>query len=197
MRTIVSVIGNGVCEEDSEKAKIAFEVGKALVDNGYRVMTGGLNGVMKYALKGAKASEKYKEGDTIAVLPMYDETMANEYADIVIGTGIDLARDVITANAPVVVAIGGGSGTLGEIANAWTLYRMVIAIDGVEGWSSKLIGTKVGETRIYEEGFEDMVWGAKNAQEVIDLIKDKLKHYKLRFERITYDGRRVKEVRKS
>ncbi len=197
MRTIVSVIGNGVCSDDSKNAKIAFEVGKALVDNGYRVMTGGLNGVMKHALRGAKASEKYVDGDTIAVLPMYDETEANEYADIVIPTGIDLARDVITANAPVVVAVGGGSGTLGEIANAWTLYRMVIAMEDVEGWSAKIANTKVGEERIYDEGFEDKVWGAKTAEDVIKLIQDKLKHYKMRFQGITYDGKRVKDVLKS
>lgn len=192
MRTIVSVIGNGVCGDDSVNANIAFEVGKALVDNGYRVMTGGLNGVMKHALRGAKASEHYREGDTIAVLPMYDEKEANEYADIVIPTGIDLARDVITANAPIVVAVGGGSGTLGEIANAWTLYRMVIAMENAEGWSAKVANTQVGERRIYDQGFEDKVWGAKTAQDVIDLINEKFKHYNMKFEKISYDGKIVK-----
>ncbi len=192
MRTIISVCGNGICAEDSVNARLAFEIGKKLVDNGYRVMTGGLDGVMKYALQGAKASEKYREGDTIAVLPMYDERVANEYADIVIPTGIDLARDVITANAPAVVAIGGGSGTLGEIANAWTLYRMVIAMETATGWSAKVANTQVGETRIYGENFEDMVWGAKNADDVIKLLKDKLQYYNLRFEKITFDGRRIK-----
>lgn len=193
MRTIISVIGSGVCADDSENANIAFEVGKALVDNGYRVMTGGLDGVMKHALRGARASEKYREGDTIAILPMYDENEANEYADIVIPTGIDLARDVITANTPAVVAIGGGSGTLGEIANAWTLYRMVICLEGAKGWSPKLIGTQVGEKRMYgDAGFEDKVWGAKNGEEVVKLIKEKLPFYNRKFEKITYNGRRIK-----
>ena len=196
MRTIVSVVGNGVCDEDAKNAKMAFEVGKALVDNGYRVMTGGLNGVMKHALRGAKASKKYKEGDTIAVLPMYDETEANEYADIVIPTGIDLARDVITANAPIVVAIGGGSGTLGEIANAWTLYRMVIALEDMDGWSSKVANTQVGERRYYKDGFEDQVWGAKTAQDVINIIQEKFKYYNMRFQGITFDGKKVKNVLK-
>ena len=181
-----------MCAEDSINAQLAFEVGKALVDNGFRVMTGGLNGVMKYALKGAKASEKYREGDTIAVLPMYDESQANEYADIIIPTGIDLARDVITANAPIVVAVGGGSGTLGEIANAWTLYRMVIAMETAQGWSAQVANTQVGERRIYDEGFEDKVWGAKTAQDVINLINEKSKHYNMKFEKITYDGKMVK-----
>lgn len=192
MRTIISVCGNGVCDEDSVNAKLAFEVGKKLVDNGYRVMTGGLDGVMRFALQGAKASEKYKEGDTIAVLPMYDERVANEFADIVIPTGIDLARDVITANTPAVIAIGGGSGTLGEIANAWTLYRMIIAMETATGWSAKIANTKVGEPRLYEEQFEDMAWGAKTANDVIKLLDEKLNDYNLRFDRITFDGRRIR-----
>lgn len=192
MRTIISICGNSICAEDSVNAHLAFEVGKKLVDNGYRVLTGGLDGVMKYALQGAKASEKYRDGDTIAVLPMYDERVANEYADIVIPTGIDLARDIITANAPAVIAIGGGSGTLGEIANAWTLYRMVIAMETATGWSAKVANTQVGEKRIYDDNFEDMVWGAKDADDVIKLLDDKLKHYNLRFDRITFDGKRVR-----
>lgn len=192
MRTIISVCGNGVCDEGSVNAKLAFEVGKKLVDNGYRVMTGGLDGVMRFALQGAKASEKYREGDTIAVLPMYDERVANEFADIVIPTGIDLARDVITANTPAVIAIGGGSGTLGEIANAWTLYRMIIAMETATGWSAKIANTKVGEPRLYEEQFEDMAWGAKTADDVIKLLDEKLKDYNLRFDRITFDGRRIR-----
>jgi len=192
MRTIISICGNSICAEDSVNAHLAFEVGKKLVDNGYRVLTGGLDGVMKYALQGAKASEKYRDGDTIAVLPMYDERVANEYADIVIPTGIDLARDIITANAPAVIAIGGGSGTLGEIANAWTLYRMVIAMETATGWSAKVANTQVGEKRIYDDDFEDMVWGAKDADDVIKLLDDKLKHYNLRFDRITFDGKRIK-----
>ncbi len=192
MRTIISVCGNGVCDEGSVNAKLAFEVGKKLVDNGYRVMTGGLDGVMRFALQGARASEKYREGDTIAVLPMYDERVANEFADIVIPTGIDLARDVITANTPAVIAIGGGSGTLGEIANAWTLYRMIIAMETATGWSAKIANTKVGEPRLYEEQFEDMAWGAKTADDVIELLDEKLKDYNLRFDRITFDGRRIR-----
>lgn len=192
MRTIISICGNGVCADDSVNAKLAFEVGKKLVDNGYRVMTGGLDGVMKHALKGARASEKYQDGDTIAVLPMYDERVANEYADIVIPTGIDLARDVITANAPAVIAIGGGSGTLGEIANAWTLFRMIIAMETATGWSAKVANTEVGEKRLYSKKFEDKVWGAKTADDVIKLLDEKLELYDMRFDRITFDGRWVK-----
>ena len=192
MRTIISVIGNGVCEDDSLNARLAFEVGKALVDNGYRVLTGGLNGVMKHALRGAKASKKYKDGDTIAVLPMFDESQANEYADIIIPTGIDLARDVITANTPAVVAIGGGSGTLGEIANAWTLQRMVIGMEQANGWSSKLVGTQVGEKRIFETDFDDQVWGAKTGEDVVKLLQEKLHLYKNKFVSITFDGKKIK-----
>lgn len=191
MKKLVSIIGNSRCTEDSVNGKLAFEIGKALVDNGYRVMTGGLDGVMKYALKGAKSSANYREGDTVAVLPMFDETQANEYADIIIPTGIDLARDVITANAPVVVAVGGGSGTLGEMANAWTLQRMLIAMETAEGWSAKFANTQSMEVRKYSERFEDKIWGAKTAEDVIKLIKEKSDDYTLKFGKITFEGKKL------
>ena len=65
-RKIVAIAGDAKIAEGSLKYKIAFEVGKALIDNGYRLQTGGLGGVMSAACQGAKSSEKYKEGDIIA-----------------------------------------------------------------------------------------------------------------------------------
>ena len=58
-RKVVSVIGNRAVEEGSLRYKLAFETGKALVDNGYRVQSGGLGGIMRAVMKGAHASEKY------------------------------------------------------------------------------------------------------------------------------------------
>ena len=59
-------------------------------------------------------------------------------ADILIPTGIDLARDIIVANSEVVIALGGGSGTLNEVSAAWKTGRLIIAYENVEGWSAKL-----------------------------------------------------------
>ena len=69
MRKIVAVIGDAKIEKPSLKYDVAFQTGKLLVDNGFRVQSGGHSGVMEAAFAGAHSSEKYREGDTIAILP--------------------------------------------------------------------------------------------------------------------------------
>ena len=176
-RKIVAIIGDAIIDKNGDKFKIAYEAGKALVDNGYRVQSGGLKGIMEAAFMGAKASEKYREGDTIAILPSFDIGYANEYADIVIPTGLDVYRNVIVANASAVVAIGGGAGTLCEMANAWALHRLLIGFENVEGWSQKLANQPVDTRNRYPSVTGDRVYGVKTAQEMIDILNRHIDEY--------------------
>lgn len=176
MRKIISVIGDGKIEPNSNKYHTAFETGKLLVDNGYRVQSGGLGGVMEAVFIGAKSSANYKDGDTIAILPSFDAAEANEYSDIVIPTGLDLLRNAIVANADAVVAIGGGSGTLSEIAIAWSLYRLVIAYTSIKGWSRELADKKIDERERYAN-IDDKVFGVENPQEMISILNEKIATY--------------------
>lgn len=105
-RKIVAVIGNKSIEADGIRYRLAFETGKLLIDNGYRIQSGGLGGVMEAVFKGAHASEKYREGDTVALVPSFDAETANAYADIAIPTGIDMMRNALVANADAVIGIG-------------------------------------------------------------------------------------------
>ena len=177
MKKIIAVIGDARVKEDSPRYKMAFSIGKALVDAGYRIQTGGVHGVMEGASKGAHASEKYKEGDVIALLPFFDPSKANEYADIVIPTGLDVYRNVIVANASAVIAIGGGAGTLSELANAWTLKRLIIGVTGLGGWSEKLAGECLDDRERYADLPEDKVFAAKDAEEVVDLLQQYIDKY--------------------
>ena len=170
MRKIIAICGDSKIEKDGDKYKFAFSVGKALVDNGYRLQSGGLGGVMEAAFAGAKSSEKYKEGDTVAIIPSFDRTMHNEYADIVISTGLDMMRNAIVANADAVIALGGGSGTLSEIAFAWPMMRLIMACNCVDGWSSKVADTRMDQRIRYPEIPEDKVFGVSNADEVIEIL---------------------------
>ncbi len=176
-RKIIAIIGDAAVKNSDKKYKLAYEAGKALVDNGYRVQSGGLDGVMEAAFKGAKSSKHYKDGDTIAILPGFDLADANEFADIVVPTGLDVYRNVIVANASAVVAIGGGAGTLSEISMAWALGRLIIGFKGVEGWSDKLAGTPIDHRNRYEEIAQDMVYPASCAQEMIDILQRNLSLY--------------------
>ncbi|MCL2380870.1 MAG: hypothetical protein FWC64_04675 [Treponema sp.] len=177
MRKIISVVGDTKIEYDGGKYHLAFELGKSLVDNGYRVQSGGKTGVMEAVFAGARTSEKYVDGDTIAILPSFDANTANNFADIVIPTGLDIMRDAIVVNASAVVAIGGGAGTLAEIAIAWSLYKLIIAYDNVDGWSAKLAGKKVDERIRYNNITNDRIFAVKTASETIKILEDNIHRY--------------------
>ena len=53
MRKLISIIGDSRIDEGGAKYRAAYAMGKALVDNGYRVASGGLGGVMEAEFKGA------------------------------------------------------------------------------------------------------------------------------------------------
>lgn len=169
-RKVVAVIGDSRIEEDSIKYKIAFETGKALVEAGYRVQTGGLDGVMKAVFMGAHNAKNYREGDTIAIIPSFARDNANDYADIVIPTGLDVMRNGIVVNADAVVIIGGGAGTLSEAALAWSLYRLIIAYQNVDGWSRELAGKRLDGRVRYKE-IDDQVYGVEDVSDMINILK--------------------------
>ena len=179
-RKIVSVIGNRKIEKDGIRYKIAFELGKALVDNGYRVQSGGLRGVMEAVLAGARSSEHYREGDTIALVPSFDTETANEYADIVIPTGLDVMRNALVANAYAVIGVGGGAGTLCEYAFAWAFNRLIIAFENTGGWSEKLAGTRLDDTNRYPDIPEDRVYAVKTADEAVKILNENIDRYTTR-----------------
>lgn len=137
-RPIMAVIG-WATERDGEALACAHALGTAAVDAGFRIVTGGLGGVMAAASNGAHHSARYREGDVIAILPGDDKAAANPHADIVIPSAMGKARNVlVVATADVVVGVGGGAGTLSEIAMAWQLGRPVVALTQVPGWSRRM-----------------------------------------------------------
>jgi uncharacterized protein (TIGR00725 family) len=118
----VSVIGSG-----AEWESAAEEIGRLLAERGCTVVTGGLDEVMEAAHRGAKSAQ----GTTIAILPGEDREAANEWADHVVVTGIGHARNLaVAASGDAVIAVGGGWGTLAEIAFARRLGRPVVALAG-------------------------------------------------------------------
>lgn len=186
MKQIVAIIGDRHCTPEQLKAKIAFDMGCALVDNGFRVLTGGMggdetdDGVMDFAMKGAKSSTRYSDGDTIAIIPGFSPEQASKYADIVIPTGLDVYRNCITANADAVIAIGGGAGTLSEMAFAWSLGRLIIGFNNVDGWSSLLAGKPIDNRKRYKNVPNDCVYETSTIENAIQLLEHWIKVYNKR-----------------
>ncbi|MCC6650161.1 MAG: TIGR00725 family protein [Candidatus Eisenbacteria bacterium] len=172
-RPLVAVIGDARVEPGGTKDLLAEEVGRLLVDAGYRVLTGGLGGVMEAACRGARSSSRYQSGDTVAVLPGHDPGEANEFVDVAIASGLDHVRNSIVAHADAVIAIGGGAGTMSEICLAWIYKRLIVALR-VEGWSGKIADQRVDERMRYPDEPDDRVFGATSAADAVRTVVDRV-----------------------
>ena len=81
-----------------------------------------------------------KDGDglTVGIIPQDDSTMANEFCDIVIPSGMGLSRDFLNAlSADGVIVIGGGSGTLSEICAAYMYKKPIATLKNSGGMATK------------------------------------------------------------
>ena len=68
-------------------------------------------------------------GSTIGIIPGYDDRAANPWVEHVICTGLGQARNtLVAATGQVLIAIGGGWGTLSEIALGLRLGRPVVLL---------------------------------------------------------------------
>jgi uncharacterized protein (TIGR00725 family) len=125
-RRLVAVCGES--DPQTSLADIAFDVGRGVAERGAVLICGGLTGVMEHAARGAHAAG----GLTVGLLPGAHPNEANEHIDISIATSLDHGRNAILANtADGVIAIGGGLGTLSEIALALRNRRPII---GIKTW---------------------------------------------------------------
>ena len=124
-RTRVAVIGAGQCVPGSPTYDMAFELGGLLAESGYDVVCGGLAGVMESVCKGARK----RGGKTIGIVPGYSIHDANQWVETPIATGLGQMRNaLVVLNGDIVVAVGGGYGTLSETALAKKSGKTVIAI---------------------------------------------------------------------
>jgi uncharacterized protein (TIGR00725 family) len=175
-RSLVAVIGDGTILEGSRPWQLAEDLGERLVDAGHRVLTGGLGGVMEAASRGAQRSAAHEPGDVIALLPGDDPTIANAYVDVGLATSLGHLRNALIAQADAVIAIGGGAGTLSELALAWIHRRLLIAYR-VEGWSGRLAGTRVDGWVRFPSIPDDQVFAVESAEEAVDVLRQRLAEY--------------------
>ena len=175
-RRLIAVVGDAIIPPGDPREALAYALGRGIVDEGWALVTGGRGGVMEAAGRGARDSERWVSGVSLAILPGHDPALANPYVDIALPTGLDVARNTLVAHADAVVAVGGGAGTLSEMALAWQLLRLVIGLEGA-GWSGRLAGEPMdGRTR-YPRIPDDCVRPARDAAQAIALLKEWLPHY--------------------
>jgi uncharacterized protein (TIGR00725 family) len=119
----VAVVGPGEASPDELHA--AEEIGAGLAAAGAVVVTGGLGGVMEAACRGARS----RRGRTVGILPGEDRDAANGWVDVAIATGLgELRNGIVVRAVDALVAVGGGHGTLSEVALALKLGRPVVGL---------------------------------------------------------------------
>jgi uncharacterized protein (TIGR00725 family) len=119
----VAVVGPG--DASPQELHAAEEVGAGLAAAGIVVVTGGLGGVMEAACRGARS----RHGHTLGILPGEDREAANGWVEIAVATGLgELRNGLVVRAADALVAVGGGHGTLSEVALALKLGRPVVGL---------------------------------------------------------------------
>jgi uncharacterized protein (TIGR00725 family) len=87
---------------------------------------------MEAACRGASEAG----GQTVGILPGTDRAAANAFVEIAIPTGLGEARNALVVRAADgLIAVGGGYGTLSEIALALKAGKRVVGLDSwdIEG----------------------------------------------------------------
>jgi hypothetical protein len=122
-RLPVGVIGPN--EAGAQELRIAEQVGEAIARLGLPMICGGRGGCME----AASCGHARQGGLVIALLPSGDPFSGNAHVGVPIATGIGEARNALIASACfALVAVGGGLGTLSEMALGLKLGRRVVAM---------------------------------------------------------------------
>lgn len=124
----VAVVGPGDAPEAGDLVRDGEAIGRGLAEANAIVVCGGLGGVMAAACRGVAAAG----GTSVGLLPGTDRADANPWLSLALPTGLGEGRNAcLVAAADAVVAVGGGFGTLSEIALA---LRAGVPVVGLHSW---------------------------------------------------------------
>lgn len=125
----IAVIGSSG-KLSSNLIDVAEKIGQEIARRGAILITGGRDGVMEAASKGAKN----ENGVVVGILPEDTTARANPHVDIAITTGIGFARNYINVvSSDAIISIAGSGGTLSEIGYAIALQKPLVLIKGTGG----------------------------------------------------------------
>jgi uncharacterized protein (TIGR00725 family) len=166
-RPILAIVGAG--QDPCEIAALAERAGRAAIDGGFHLACGGLGGVMAAACRGARSSPAHGRGLILGILPGGDTSAANPDCDLVVATGMGIARNaILVTTADAVLVLGGGAGTLSEVALAWQLGKPIAAVASSGGWAASLGGRAIDERRA------EPILRADTPEKAVDLLRQAL-----------------------
>lgn len=138
----IAVIGSAGPEEYQYKKPLkamyaaAEELGILLARKQCIVVNGGKGGIMEAVCKGAKQAG----GTTVAETSGIDRLTSNRYVDIEVVTGDVGFRgpSQLIGMSDAVISLGGGAGTLQELAVAYRMKKPIVLLTGYGGWTDQL-----------------------------------------------------------
>ena len=123
----IGVIGSG--RSHPKWDDWAEEIGCGLAEAGAVLVCGGLGGVMAAAARGARKAG----GVTVGILPGAHPEEANPDITLPIATGLGEGRNLLVVqSSDLLIAVGGGAGTLSEIGFALKLRKPLILLGSWE-----------------------------------------------------------------
>jgi len=131
----IGVIGDSEIRS-KDQFTIAYEIGKEIAKANAILICGGRGGVMAAAAKGAWEAN----GITVGILPMTtDDLEVSSYLTVKIPTNLHWGRNpIIPLASDGVIACGGNTGTLTELAYEELYKKPVVCITSILGWSQEI-----------------------------------------------------------
>lgn len=160
----IGIIGSNKSQCSKKLYKFSYSLGLFLGKKGVTIINGGMQGTMEAVSKGVKHSCT-SQSKVVGILPFENKENANQYLDIIIPTGIGFARNsVLVLSSDILIALGGGAGTLNEISYAWQFGKKVFCYTETDGWSNKLANQDLDNRK------ENLLIGFKTLEELSKLL---------------------------
>lgn len=124
-KKIIAIFGSSRTLPDADVYQSTYELAHALAQAGYVIMTGGYDGLMSAASKGAADAGGHVIGVSAAPIERFRRVKPNEWLKQVIPFDTlheRLMHMILTADA--YIAMPGGLGTFAELLLAWELLRV-------------------------------------------------------------------------
>jgi len=122
----------GPSDASPEEQAAAERIGHLIAERGGIVVCGGASGVMEAVCRGARE----KGGRTLGILMGSSIRERNPYVEVAVATGMGQARNAaVVLSSDAIIAVGGGYGTLMEIAMA---LKTGIPVVGWHTWMAEV-----------------------------------------------------------
>lgn len=160
-RLQILVIGYNEDSCTPEAREAAYRVGAEIAKRGAVLVTGGLGGVMEAASRGAQENG----GITLSIIPQKEIDEANPYSTVIVATGIGHMRNFINVySADGVIVVGGGAGTVTEIAAAYIEGKPIVSLVGTGGAADTYAEQYMDERRRVK------IYAARSPSEAVEML---------------------------